>query len=80
MVFKQVLVPDENNHSVEMPEQFFGKKVEITVIELDADKSNHPVPPLGKPISVNELFDNFGADPGFPSVDEIRAKAWPTKW
>lgn len=81
MVYKQVLVPDKNNHTIEMPEQFFGKKVEVIVVELgDSFKDEHPVPPVGKKISLNELFEDFGAVPDFPSIDEIRAKAWPSKW
>ncbi|HEY8781135.1 MAG TPA: hypothetical protein VIM16_05945 [Mucilaginibacter sp.] len=81
MTFKQVLIPNKKNHTIEMPEQFFGKKVEVIVIELgDSSKDAHPAPPPGKKISVNELFENFGAAPGFPSTEEIRVKAWPTKW
>jgi hypothetical protein len=81
MVYKQVLVPDKKNHSIEMPEQFFGKKVEVIVVELsDSNKGAHPVPPIGKEISVNELFENFGDAPDFPRIDEIRTKAWPSKW
>jgi len=80
-MYKQVLIPDKKNHSIEMPEEFFGKKVEVTVVELsDADNVTRPVPPPGKKISVNELFENFGADPDFPSTDEIRVRAWPSKW
>jgi len=81
MVYKQILFPDKKNHSIEMPEQFFGKKVEVIVVELNnVTKDEHPGPPPGKEVSVNELFENFGAAPDFPSADEIRAKAWPSKW
>ncbi|MDB5124333.1 MAG: hypothetical protein JWP94_2462 [Mucilaginibacter sp.] len=78
---KQILVPDKKNHSIEMPEKFFGKKVEVIVVELaDSAKNVHPVPPVGKEVAVNELFENFGAAPDFPSGDEIRDKTWPSKW
>src|SRR4051812_19011888 len=71
MVFKQILVPDKNNHTIEMPEEFFGKKVEVIVVELDdPNKSKHPIPPKGKKTSPDELFENFGANPDFPSVEE----------
>ena len=80
-MYKQVLTPDKKNHSIEMPEEFFGKKVEVTVVELnDPNTIALPVPPPGKKISVNELFENFGAEPDFPTADEIRVKAWPSKW
>ncbi|MDB4920019.1 hypothetical protein [Mucilaginibacter sp.] len=81
MIYKQTLVPDKKNHSIEMPEQFFGKKVEVIVVELgNANQNEHPAPPVGKKISVNELFESFGAAPDFPSIDEIKDKAWPSKW
>jgi hypothetical protein len=80
-MYKQVLTPDKNNHSIEMPEQFFGKKVEVIVVELsDGTKGTNPVPPPGKKVSVNDLFENFGAAPDFPSIEEIRTKSWPSKW
>ncbi|MFI5136535.1 MAG: hypothetical protein ACHQIM_01825 [Sphingobacteriales bacterium] len=81
MVYKQILVPDKKNHTIEMPEQFFGKKVEVIVVALnDAANNVNPVPPPGKKVSVNELFENFGDAPDFPSIEEIRTKAWPSKW
>ncbi len=81
MVYKQVLVPDKKNHSIEMPEQFYGKKVEVIMIELDnSDPISQHAPPSGKVVLVNELFESFGAAPDFPSIEEIRSKAWPAKW
>jgi len=81
MIYKQVLIPDKNNHTLEMPEHFFGKKVEVIVVELgEASDEENPVPPVGKPVSLDELFKDFGAAPDFPSTDELRAKAWPSKW
>jgi hypothetical protein len=80
-MYKQIFVPNKHNHTIEMPEHFFGKKVEVTVVELsNSAKGEHPIPPPGKKTHVNELFENFGANPDFPSIDEIRAKAWPSKW
>ena len=78
MVYRQTLVPDKKNHSIEMPEQFYGRKVEVIVMDITADES--PVPPTGKVISMNNLFEDFGAAPDFSSIEEIRAKAWPSKW
>jgi len=81
-MYRKVITPDKNNHSVEMPEKFFGKKVVITVVELndEVNKEKHPQPPLGKKVSVERLFEFFGTDPNFPPADEIRSKAWPSKW
>jgi hypothetical protein len=80
-MYKQVLVPDEKNHSFEMPKKFFGKKVEVIVVEVgESALKDHPHPPKGKKVNVNELFENFGTAPHFPPVDEIRTKAWSSKW
>ncbi len=80
-MYKQILVPDKKNHSVEMPEEFFGKKVEVTVVEIVNPTSDmYPIPPLGKKVAVDELFESFGMAPDFPSIEEIRTKAWPSKW
>jgi hypothetical protein len=82
MVYRKTLVPDKENHSIEMPEQFFGRKVEVIVMDVTAntaaDKS--PTPPTGKTVSVNDLFKDFGTAPDFPSIEEIRTKSWPSKW
>lgn len=62
-------------------ETIFGKKVEVIVLEIGNSTSDeHPAPLLGKKILVSELFDNFGVAAQFPLVEEIRAKAWASKW
>jgi hypothetical protein len=81
IMYKQTLIPDKKNHSVEMPERFYGKKVEVIVIEIGEPLTGiTPVLPQGKKIDVNELFENFGAAPDFSSAEELRAKVWPSKW
>ena len=81
MTYRQILVPDEKNHSIEMPEEFFGKKIEVIIKDIDdAVESSHPIPPPGKITSPDELLKEFGTAPDFPSIEEIRAKAWPSKW
>lgn len=76
-MYRQVLIPDKNNHTIEMPKKFFGKKVEVIVVELSNQK---PLPPAGKKISKAELFETFGQGLNFPSVEEIRKDSWPSKW
>lgn len=80
-MYKQILIPDKKNHSIEMPKQFFGKKVEVTVVEIDnAVSETYAIPPPGKKVAIDELFEHFGISPNFPSIEEIRDKAWPGKW
>jgi hypothetical protein len=81
MTYKRILIPNKENHKIDIPSRFFGKRVEIIVKELDSFTAGvHPTPPIGKRISLEELFEDFGANPGFPSIDEIISKAWPSKW
>lgn len=79
---RQIIIPDKNNHSVELPERFFGKKIEIIIVELNdaTEKSLSPIPPQGKRTSPKKLLKTFGADPSFPTTEEIRNIAWPSKW
>jgi hypothetical protein len=80
-MYRQILIPDKKNHSIEMPEKFFGKKVEVIVAEVgDPELRSYPIPPAGKKTEVKELFEDFGTNPDFPSIEEIRSKAWPEKW
>jgi hypothetical protein len=78
-MYRQIIVPTEKNHTIELPEKFFGKKVEVSMVIL-SDPKEKPVPPEGKPVSLEKLFETFGANPEFPDLDTIRAKAWPSKW
>lgn len=81
MVYKQTLTPDKDNHTFEMPESFFGKKVEVIVVEVSSERrEDYPSPPVGKKTDAKELFESFGSAPDFPSAEEIRSKAWPSKW
>ncbi|MEO6522966.1 MAG: hypothetical protein ABIN91_14890 [Mucilaginibacter sp.] len=67
-MYKQTLTPDKKNHTIEMPEKFFGKKVEVIVVEVgNANADTYPTPPMGKKIKVKELFESFGKAPDFPS-------------
>lgn len=80
MTYKRVLIPNKENHKIGIPSRFFGKRVEIIVKELDGFTADlHPTPPVGKRISLEELFEDFGANPDFPSNDEIRTKVWHSK-
>jgi len=80
-MYKFTLVPDRKNHTVEMPEKFFGKKVEVIVVEVGSEENaSIPVPPFAKKIEAKDLFESFGAAPDFPSIEEIKSKAWPSKW
>jgi hypothetical protein len=80
-MYRAIITPTENTHTIDLPEEFFGKKVEVTIVELSepATKGNRR-PLVNKKISLDELFSTFGSLPNFPTIEEIRNKAWPSKW
>jgi len=51
----------------------------IEIGDLNAG-GTHPTPPKGKKVSSKELLETFGANPDFPSIEEIRSNTWPSKW
>lgn len=79
-MYRQIIVPTEKDHTIELPKKFFGKTVEVIMVEVSPEKKGRPLPPEGKVVSLEKLFETFGADPNFPDLDSIRAKAWPSKW
>ena len=81
-MYKHTFIPDEKNHSINLPKEFYGKKVEVIVTEAEEEKSVKPVVklPEGKKVSVDQLLETFGFDPNFPTLEEIRDKAWTSKW
>ncbi|RYE18279.1 MAG: hypothetical protein EOP42_30920 [Sphingobacteriaceae bacterium] len=80
-MYKQTIVPDKDNHSIELPEEFYGKKVDVIVMETEKRNiASIPALPKGKKVSLDQLFETFGTDPDFASIEEICSKAWPFKW
>ena len=61
-MYRQIIVPSKKNHTIELPEKFFGKTVEVIMVELtDSNKKGHPLPPAGKVVPLEKLFETFGA-------------------
>jgi len=73
-MYKQVLIPDKKNHSIELPEDFYGKKIEVTVKIVKEGLM------LAKNEKVNSFLDDIEPIPDFPSIDDIRKEAWPDRW
>jgi hypothetical protein len=80
-MYRAIVTPSENAHTIDLPKEFFGKKIEVTIVEWTEPltKKNRQLLP-GKKVSLDELFSTFGSMPDFPTIEEIRTKAWPTKW
>lgn len=75
MELREIIIPTEENHTIELPRAFFGKEVEV-IINL----KNKPSLPKAKKINLNALFEQFGQGKDFPTTDEIRKASWTQKW
>ncbi len=75
-MYRQILIPDKKNHSIELPEDMYGKKVEVTVVEITDAKTAM----LVEPKNDKTFLDDIEAIPDFPSIEEIRKEAWPNRW
>jgi hypothetical protein len=79
-MYRAIITPTENTHTIDLPKEFFGKKVEVTIVELSELVTKKKQLPSDKKVSMDELFSTFGSLPDFPTIEEIRNKAWPSKW
>lgn len=73
-MYKQILIPDKKNHSISLPKDLYGKKVEVTVVEI-IDQV-HTTTKTGK----KHFLDDIEAISDFPGIDTIREKGWPERW
>jgi hypothetical protein len=75
-VYKEIFFPTEENHTIELPKNMFGKEVEVIFTVRDSVTSL----PKSKKQSLDKLFEHFGKGKEFPSLDEIRKNNWSRKW
>jgi hypothetical protein len=73
-MYKQILTPDKKNHSIILPKNLYGKKVEVTVVEIEDEEL--PVRVKG----AKNFLDDIEPIPDFPGIDEIRKDGWPERW
>jgi hypothetical protein len=72
-MLSEILVPDEQHHSIELPKELYGKKVQVIAYEI-ADTAV-----AGKDKKLSSFWDDIDFNPNFPSIEEIRKTAWPLK-
>lgn len=76
MELREIIIPTEENHTIELPRAFFGKEVEVIFNVRNTSKSL----PKSKNSSLDSLFEQFGKGKDFPTTDEIRKQSWTQKW
>lgn len=79
-MYRQIIIPTDKDHSVQLPENLYGKQVEVIVKEIPA-KTTKAKRRANLPSSLkNKAFwDDIEYNPTFPSIDEIRRTAWPKR-
>jgi hypothetical protein len=75
-VIREIIIPTEENHTIELPRTLFGKEIEVIFNVRNTTKSL----PKAKKIDLNSLFEQFGKGQDFPTTDEIRKQSWAKKW
>ncbi len=79
-MYRRVIIPTDKEHSIELPENFYGKQVEITVKEVVTKTSKATsAKKLPGRLKDKAFWATIEYNPGFPSVEEIRQIAWPKK-
>ena len=77
-MYRQIITPTDKEHSIELPENLYGKQLEITVKEITA-KAAKPAGIKKLPASLKNksFWENIVYNPDFPSIEEVRQTAWP---
>ena len=71
-MYRQIIVPTEEDHSIELPEYLFGKKVEVVVNEIGS--SSVSTSSLPSDLKDKDFWDDIEFNPDFPSIEDIRKK------
>ena len=82
-MYRQTIIPTAKEHTIDLPENLYGKRVEIIINELAEKTSESKLSKKALPATLkNKKFwmdIEYNAD--FPSIDTIRQVAWPkSKW
>jgi hypothetical protein len=74
-MYRAIVIPTEKEHTIDLPEKFFGKKVEVLINEIFSNDSSS----LPKDLKNKAFWEDIEFNPNFPSVEEIRKTAWPKR-
>jgi len=72
-MYRQILIPTEKDHKIELPADLYGKRVEVIAFEIAEEKKSS----ANK--NSKDFLDDIESIPDFPSIDLIRKNAWPPK-
>jgi hypothetical protein len=77
-MYRQIITPTHQEHSIELPEYLYGRQVEITVkrIANPATKTTR-AKKLPARLQNKAFWEDIVYNPDFPSLEEIRQTASP---
>jgi hypothetical protein len=77
-MYRQIIIPTDKEHSIELPENLYGKQLEITVKEITAKPAKPAVTKkLPARLKSKAFWESIVYNPDFPSIEEIQQTAWP---
>lgn len=72
--------PTEENHSIDLPKEWYGKNVIVEIKEEEEPKVQYLGDVLPKTLKHFDFWKNMPYDPNFPSIEEIRKTDWSDPW
>ena len=74
-MYRQIVFPNQQHHTLELPKEFYGKKVEVMIVELPEKAVDEQI----VSVQTKRFLDDIEIIPDFPSIEDIRKEAWPNK-
>jgi hypothetical protein len=79
-MYKEIIIPNDQNHTIEIPKELYGKKIEVVINEISNSTDRAMAAPiLPDQIKDKSFWNNLPYVPDFPSQEEIRKQAWPNR-
>lgn len=76
-MYRQIFIPDENQHTIHLPREFYGKKIEVLAFELPEKAVDEHITLASN--SNRNYLDDIDTIADFPSIEAIRKEGWPEK-
>ena len=71
------IIPSAENHSVEVPEEMYGKEV---IIEIKDKTTSNQTLESKINSNANSILAHFGKIKDFPNIEQLRDQTNPKKW
>ena len=75
-MYREIIIPSNEKHSIRLPKELYGKRVEVIAFAVEEERSLFISDKKNKPGKKNFL-DDIEFITNFPGIEEIRKEAWP---